>query len=85
MGQAYLGRKLNTETKTRELVPRNERKQGQFCGGGCKKDCNKYPKNIQKKYFLNYWKSGSKESQTTFIRSVVDVQTTQGPMQYMRR
>ena len=72
LGQAYLGRKLNTETKKWELVPRNERKQGQFCGGGCKKDCKK-SKEHPKIIFLSYWKSGSKENQTTFTRSIGDV------------
>ena len=41
--------------------------------GGCKIDCKKISKEHSKEIFLNYWKPGSKESQTTFIRSMVDV------------
>ena len=55
-----------------DLVPRNGRKQGNFCGSSCKRECKEISKEDSTTIFNQYWKSGSKECQITFIRSMVD-------------
>ena len=73
LGKVYQGRKLNKKTKKWDLVPCTERKQGEFCGNSRKKDSKRVSEDDSKKVFDHYWQSGSKDSQMTFVRSMVDV------------
>ena len=73
LGKVYQGRKLNKKTKKWDLVPRTERKQGEFVVTVARKIAKEYQKMIQKRVFDHYWQSGSKDSQMTFVRSMVDV------------
>ena len=76
-GKEYLGRKLDKENGTWNLVMRPERKRGSLCRKElCKKrsrQCNEFTELDCEIIFQEYWKSADIKKQETFIQSLVDL------------
>ena len=77
-GQQYLGRRYNKENKRWEIVQRGERKRGALCTNKCCKDiakrhCDEFTVDDCNLIFHQFWSSGFKNMQNTFIQSLVDV------------